>query len=261
MALLEIRQLTKRFGGLVAVDALSLDLPGRGLVGLIGPNGAGKTTVFNLITGLCQPDSGSIRLMGQEIAGLPAHAVARHGICRTFQNIRLFGSLTALDNVLIGSHLRSPQTLADALFSGARQRAGESELRSQAVSLLEMLGIERWKDVPARSLPYGEQRRLEIARALAPGPSVLLLDEPAAGLNTQETQDLMHLLRRLRDERSLSILLIEHDMRFVMGICETIYVLDYGKLIAAGAPEAIRNDPGVIEAYLGEAPPGTEGSS
>lgn len=254
MALLEVRGLTRRFGGLTAVDGLSLDVPEHGVTGLIGPNGAGKTTAFNLITGLYAPDSGSVRLGGRELAGLTPHRIASSGISRTFQNIRLFNSLSALENVLIGAHLHSSETLFQALVSGPRLRRDEADLRAHALNVLKALGIEHWANEQARNLPYGDQRRLEIARALASDPSLLLLDEPAAGMNSQETAQLRELVRSLRDTHGLSILLIEHDMRFVMGICETIYVLDYGVVIASGSPDEIRSNPRVIEAYLGEAP-------
>lgn len=252
MALLEIRGLTRSFGGLVAVDHVDLDVPERGLTGLIGPNGAGKTTLFNLITGLYAPDSGEIRLEGKNLAGGPPHLVARHGVARTFQNIRLFPTLSVLDNILIGSHVRSPETFAEAMVGGDKHRSDETALREHAMGVLEALGIAAFANDLASNLPYGEQRRVEIARALAAEPRLLLLDEPACGMNPQETQDLMTLVRSLRDERGLSVLLIEHDMRFVMTICEHIYVLDYGQVIASGAPEEIRNDPRVVEAYLGE---------
>jgi len=254
MALLEVRDLRKSFGGVVASDGLSLDIPEGGLAGLIGPNGAGKTTAFNLITGLYRPDSGSIRLNGEELAGLPAYVIASRRVSRTFQNIRLFTSLSVLDNVVIGCHRLGRTSVADALFATNHQRNETRVFRERAFDVLRYLGLERLAAEKAGNLPYGEQRRLEIARALAADPVLLLLDEPASGMNPQETQELMGLVRRIRDERRVSVLLIEHDMRFVMGICERITVLDYGKILAEGAPEEIRTDPRVIEAYLGEAP-------
>ncbi|MEJ5298104.1 MAG: ABC transporter ATP-binding protein [Armatimonadota bacterium] len=253
MNALETRGLTKRFGGLVAVDSLDLVLPEGGLVGLIGPNGAGKTTVFNLVSGLYAPDAGSILVRDHDLAGHPPHEVARHGIARTFQNIRLFGSLTALDNVRVGAHMVCGGSYLSAILGGRQSRELDRRSREQAMQVLRDIGIERYANELASSLPYGVQRKLEIARALASSPSVLLLDEPACGMNPQETAELMDLVARLLEEWKLSILLIEHDMRFVMGICQTIYVLDYGKTIACGPPEAIRNDPAVIEAYLGDA--------
>ncbi len=253
MNALETRALTKRFGGLVAVDSLDLALPRGGLVGLIGPNGAGKTTVFNLISGLYAPDSGSILLGDHELAGHPPHEVARHGVARTFQNIRLFNSLSALDNVRVGSYMVSGGNYISALLGGRGSRELGRQSREHAMRVLRDIGLERYAQELASNLPYGVQRKLEIARALASSPSVLLLDEPACGMNPQETAELMELVVRLLEEWDLSILLIEHDMRFVMGICQTIYVLDYGKTIACGPPDAIRNDPAVIEAYLGDA--------
>jgi len=254
VALLEVKVVGKRFGGLQAVNNLNLDVPKGGVVGLIGPNGAGKTTAFNLMTGLYTPDTGSILLDGYELAGRAPHEAVAHGICRTFQNVRLFKSLTALENVLIGAHLYRPESLSEALLSTPKLRRDEAELREHALGVMRTLGIERWATELAKNLPYGDQRRLEIARALASDPKLLLLDEPAAGMNSQETIELMHLVRSLRDDHGVTILLIEHDMRFVMGICEIIYVLDYGEVISVGNPEAIRSDPKVIEAYLGESP-------
>ena len=252
MNALETRGLTKRFGGLVAVDSLDLAVPEGGLIGLIGPNGAGKTTVFNLISGLYAPDAGSILVRDHDLAGHPPHEVARHGIARTFQNIRLFGSLTALDNVRVGAHLVCGGGYLTAILGGRHSRELDRRSRELAMQVLRDIGLERYAGELACNLPYGVQRKLEIARALASSPSVLLLDEPACGMNPQETAELMELVARLLEEWNLSILLIEHDMRFVMGICQTIYVLDYGKTIACGPPDAIRNDPAVIEAYLGE---------
>ncbi len=251
-ALLETRGVTIRFGGLCAVSELDLAL-GRGeIVGLIGPNGAGKTTVFNLLTGIYAPSSGAILFDGRRLDGLKSHRIAALGIARTFQNIRLFPGLSVLDNVLIGGHRRGRQNLLDAMLRGRRFLTDEAERRVEAMSLLSVLGLAQAAGAPATSLPYGHQRRLEIARALAARPRVLLLDEPAAGMNPAESAALLALIRQIRDRFELAILLVEHNMKVVMGVCDRIQVMDYGKSIALGTPEQIRRDPRVIEAYLGD---------
>jgi branched-chain amino acid transport system ATP-binding protein len=252
VALLELDSCTKQFGGLKAVSEASLQVPEGGLIGLIGPNGAGKTTVFNLITGVYEPTSGQVRLEGKSIGGLGASRIAAAGISRTFQNIRLFPDLSVLDNVRIACHVRTRSNLLDALLRTGRHYAAEKEVLERSYQVLELFGLEEHADWRSTSLPYGEQRRLEIARALATQPKVLLLDEPAAGMNPQEKEELMHLIERVRSEFKVAVLLIEHDMQVVMGICQRIYVLDYGEVIAEGAPTEIRNNPKVIEAYLGE---------
>ena len=249
--ILVLQNVTKRFGGLVAVDDVSINIKRGEIFALIGPNGAGKTTLFNNVTGLFKPTSGHVILNGKDITGSRPHEVARLGIARTFQNIRLFDYMSCIDNVRVGRHVRMHAKLWDSLFKLPAERHEEERVTEEAMELLRFVGIARQANQYARNLPYGQQRRLEIARALATEPKLLLLDEPAAGFTPQEKVELMALVRKILD-RGITVWLIEHDMKVVMGISRNIAVLDHGELIALGPPETIRKDQRVIEAYLGK---------
>ncbi|MBI3896895.1 MAG: ABC transporter ATP-binding protein [Gammaproteobacteria bacterium] len=249
--LLEAFNVRKTFGGLLAVNDVSFNVPHRQIVSVIGPNGAGKTTFFNLITGIYRPTSGSIRFDGKDLVGLRPDQIAAVGIARTFQNIRLFGGMTVLENVLVGRHARLPTRYIDALLHTRRYRDGERSAIDKATELLQFVGLDDKANELSRNLPYGEQRRLEIARALASDPKLILLDEPSAGMNPHETDDAKKLIRQLRDQFDLTVVLIEHDMRLVMTISDSVTVLDYGQKIAEGTPAQVRADAHVITAYLG----------
>jgi len=252
MALLSIRHLTHTFAGVRAVDEFNLELQPGELVAIIGPNGAGKTTVFNLITGVYRPTQGTILYQDRNLIGLPAHRIVAGGIARTFQNIRLFKELSVLENVNVAQYGQSSYSVVDSLLRLPRFRREEEEHRARGLELLKVFGLADSADMPARQLPYGRQRRLEIARALATKPTLLLLDEPAAGMNPMEAEELMGLILWIHREFKLTILLIEHQMPVVMGTAQRITVLNFGKTIAEGTPEEIRANPAVIEAYLGE---------
>jgi branched-chain amino acid transport system ATP-binding protein len=250
--LLDVQNIGISFGGLTAVRNFSISLPPDALYGLIGPNGAGKTTAFNLLTGVYQPDSGSVHVQGKRVDGLKPYQITHAGLARTFQNIRLFGELSVLDNVRMGAQMREPHGLTTTISRSNGYVATERQIDARSREMLDIMGLRDRESEQAKNLPYGRQRRLEIARALATGPKVLLLDEPAAGMNPAEKVELMQLIRLIKDRFNVAILLIEHDMKLVMSICQRITVLDHGETIAVGTPDQIQCNPKVIEAYLGE---------
>ena len=252
LPVLDVRNLGIDFGGLTAVDSFNVTLGPTEICGLIGPNGAGKTTIFNLLTSVYQPTRGSILINGIDTKGMTTFKVNKLGIARTFQNIRLFTDMTALENVKVGMHNHIKCSFVESLLHLPSYRRAEKAANERAMELLDFMGLAEFAEVKAGSLPYGVQRRLEIVRALASNPSIILLDEPAAGMNPSETAELMHQIRRIRDTFHIAIFLIEHDMNLVMNVCEAIAVVNYGRIIAKGTPEEIRANPAVIEAYLGK---------
>lgn len=251
MALLEVKNLGISFGGLRAVNAFNISVEKGQLYGLIGPNGAGKTTIFNLLTGVYQPDEGSITLDGVNVTGKRTIDICKAGIARTFQNIRLFGDITVLDNVKVGLHNHHPYSTFEGIFRLPRYFKVEKEMNEKAMELLKVFGLEEFAQYKAENLPYGQQRKLEIARAMATAPKLLLLDEPAAGMNPNETKELMDTIQFVRDHFDMTILLIEHDMKLVSGICEKLTVLNFGEVLAQGETQDVLNNPEVIKAYLG----------
>ena len=257
MSLLSLDRVDKIFGGLRALKQVSFEVPERAIFGLIGPNGAGKTTLFNVITGVYTPDGGSVRFEGRDIAGLSPASVANHGIARTFQNIRLFRALTVEENVMVAGHHLHRASLLAAILRTKSHAEDEARLQKRARELLDVMGLGKHARDIAGSLPYGSQRRLEIARALMLQPKLLLLDEPAAGMNSQEAAELERQIRFLRDEMGVTVVLVEHNMAVVMSVCEAVHVVDHGETIAQGTPEKVKQDPAVLAAYLGKSAEGT----